>query len=40
MLDVFVIMLQSETNVEKSIKARKKIIDIVETHRSLERKDI
>ena len=40
MLDVFVIMLQSETNVEKSIKARKKIIDIVETHRSLKRKDI
>ena len=40
MLDVFVIMIQSETNVEKSIKARKKIIDIVETHRSLKRKDI
>ena len=40
MLDVFVLMLQSETNVEKSIKARKKIIDIVETHRSLKRKDI
>lgn len=40
MLDVFVILVQSQMDIKKSIKARKKIIDIVETHRSLERKDI
>ena len=40
MLDVFVILVQSQMDIKKSIKARKEIADIVETHRSLERKDI
>ena len=40
MLDVFVIFVQSQMDIKKSIKARKEIADIVETHRSLERKDI
>ena len=40
MFDVFVILVQSQMDIKKSIKARKEIADIVETHRSLERKDI
>lgn len=40
MLDVFVILVQSQMDIKKSIKARKEIADIIEKHRSLERKDI
>lgn len=40
MLDVFVILVQSQMDIKKSIKARKEIADIIEKYRSLERKDI
>lgn len=40
MLDVFVILVQSQMDIKKSIKARKEIVDIIAKYRSLERKDI
>ena len=40
MLDVFVILVQSQMDIKKSIKARKEIADIIEKYRSLERKDV
>ncbi len=40
MLDVFVILVQSQMDIKKSIKARKEIVNIIEKYRSLERKDI